>query len=85
MLSRHQPRKNLHAAGLYYEIMITTAERLPSILHDAQTSAFRSIVRDKFFQSHHGMGDTVNGFVIHVSGHIVKQQYCCMTLSKIML
>src|SRR6478752_1722038 len=74
MLGRDQPRKNVKAAGLYRKIMITAAERLSSILHDAQAPTFRSIVRDKFFESHHGMGDAMNRFVIHISGHIVKQQ-----------
>ena len=52
--------------------MITAAERLPSILHDAQAPALGTVVGNKLFHSHYAMGNAVNCFVIYISGHVVE-------------
>ena len=39
------------------------AERLPSILHDAQAPALGTVVGNKLFYSHYTVGDAVNGLV----------------------
>ena len=39
------------------------AERLPSILHDAQAPALGTLVGNKLFHSHYTVGEAVNAFV----------------------
>ena len=59
MLGRHETWKYLQATGFYCEIVIATAKRLASILHNAQSPAFRAVIGKEFFQSQDAMSDAV--------------------------
>jgi hypothetical protein len=51
------------------------AERLPSILHDAQAPALGTVVGNKLFYSHYTVGDAVNGFEIALANVVCAAQH----------